>query len=106
LKIGPVIGRKNQLIKLNGTTLYPNAIIQTLKEYDLDDFLVVVEKSAIQTDEVKILITSSKAVNYELMIQQLQNRLRVKPVIIHATKSELDALRPRDSRKLIQVIFR
>jgi len=106
LKIGPVIGRKNQLIKLNGTTLYPNAIIQTLKEYDLDDFLVVVEKSAVQTDEVKILITSSKAVNYELMIQQLQNRLRVKPVIIHATKSELDALRPRDSRKLIQVIFR
>jgi phenylacetate-CoA ligase len=105
LKIGPVIGRKNQLIKLNGTTLYPNAIIQTLKEYDLDDFLVVVEKSAIQTDEVKILITSSKAVNYELMIQQLQNRLRVKPVIIHATKSELDALRPRESRKLIQVVF-
>ena len=104
-KIGPVIGRKNQLIKLNGTSLYPNAIIQTLKEYDLDDFLVVVEKSDVQTDEVKLLITSSKAVNYELLIQQLQSRLRVKPVIIHVTKSEIEALRPRESRKLIQVIF-
>lgn len=105
LRIGSILGRKNQMIKLNGTTVYPNAIIQVLKEFELDDFLILVSQSDMQTDEVKLLVASSKAVNFEQLIQSLHVKVRVKPTIIHATQNEINSYRNTDDRKPKQVVF-
>lgn len=105
VRVSPIFGRKNQMIKFNGTTVYPNAIIQVLKEFDLDDFLIRVSISDLQTDDVKILVVSSKAVNFEQLIQSLHAKVKVKPTIIHTTQSEINAYRSSDDRKPKQVVF-
>lgn len=105
VRISSILGRKNQMIKLNGTTVYPNAIIHVLKEFDLDDFLILVSQSDLQTDEVKLLVASSKAVNFETLIQSLHAKVKVKPTIIHATQSEINSYRNSEDRKPKQVVF-
>ncbi len=57
LRIGPVIGRKQQMIKYKGTTLYPNAIYDILNEIDyVENYIVEVSTGSLGTDELLIRV--------------------------------------------------
>jgi phenylacetate-CoA ligase len=53
LRLSPVIGRKKQMIKFKGTTLYPPALFDMLNEMaEIIDFAVEVYSNEIGLDEV------------------------------------------------------
>lgn len=57
MRLGPVIGRKQQMIKLKGTTLYPPAIYDVLNEIEcIDNYIVEVSSNELGTDELLILV--------------------------------------------------
>lgn len=76
-RLGPVEGRKQQMIKYKGTTLYPPAmhdVVSYFKEISLH--LIEISTNEIGTDEILIRIHSSDT--SDLFLNQVKNYFRAK----------------------------
>ncbi|MBN2668389.1 MAG: AMP-binding protein [Bacteroidales bacterium] len=85
MRLGPVIGRKKQMIKYKGTTLYPPALYDLLNEIeDVENYIVEVSTNAIGTDDILIYVGTRKASeSFEKKIKDyFRTKLRVAPSII------------------------
>ena len=108
MRLGPIAGRKKQMVKYKGTTLYPPAMENILNHFSqLDCFVIEISHNAIGTDEILIKIASNNP--SEILLGQIKDRfrakLRVTPKIEWADKLVIDALRfPKLSRKPLLVI--
>ncbi len=88
-RLTPLVGRKNNMIKLKGTTIYPPAINDVLDNTDyVENYVVVVRESEAGTDEVVVRVGLKHGIaqtDTEELIKDLQNRfrarLRVAPLI-------------------------
>lgn len=108
LRLGPIAGRKKQMIKYKGTTLYPPAMQNVLNNFnELESFVIEISHNAIGTDEILIKI-ASHAPSEQLLGQikdHFRAKLRVTPKLEWCDRKEIDALRfPKLSRKPILVI--
>ncbi|WP_448137871.1 phenylacetate--CoA ligase family protein [Sphingobacterium siyangense] len=81
-RIGPVEGRKQQMIKYKGTTLFPPAMFDVLASYTgIEHYQIEISSTAVGTDDIRILI-SSKQQNSALLKEikdSFQAKLRVIP---------------------------
>lgn len=110
LRLSPVMGRKKQMIKYKGTTLYPPSIFDLLNEMEeVQDFVAEVYSNDIGMDEVMLHLlplNSSEETNRKIR-SNLQARLRVSPHIQYVTKEEMQKIQfPEGSRKAIKFIDR
>ena len=110
LRLSPVIGRKKQMIKYKGTTLYPPALFDILNEMDeVLDFVAEVYSNEMGTDEVLLHLLPenvSEVCNRKIRAN-LQARLRVIPHIKYSTKEEIHKMQmPEAGRKIIKFIDR
>jgi len=110
LRLSPVVGRKKQMIKYKGTTLYPPAMFDMLTEMeDVIDFVAEVYSNDMGTDEVLIHIlpvSFSEECNRKIRAD-LQARLRVSPHIKYLAAEEIQKMQmPEGARKLIKFIDR
>ncbi len=109
-RLSPVIGRKKQMIKFKGTTLYPPALFDLLNEMeDILDFIVEVYSNEIGLDEVLLhLLPSSRSEACDHRIRaNLQARLRVSPAIIYTDAPNLQKMHfPESARKEVKFIDR
>ena len=107
LRIGPVIGRKKQMLKYKGTTLFPPAIYDILNEIDfVENYLIEVYTGDLGTDEILVKTGCRKQdEQYEKIIKDhFRAKLRVAPDVKIMTPEEIIALSSQEmSRK--PVIF-
>ncbi|MDQ1097940.1 MULTISPECIES: phenylacetate--CoA ligase family protein [Chryseobacterium] len=62
MRLGPVIGRKQQMIKYKGTTLYPPAMHDILNDFSgIQCYQIVIHSSDIGLDEIIIKLSSEHA---------------------------------------------
>lgn len=96
LRLGPVLGRKQQMIKLKGTTIYPPGVFEILNNLSfVRDYVVEVTTGDLNTDELKLHIhveESARAQAMESLTMVFQSRLRVVPQVVFATHEELEKL--------------
>lgn len=104
IRLGPVLGRKNQLIKLKGTTLYPASIINALNELEnISDYFVEIIKDENQQDSVVIFLCSCD--KNETITELLKAKLRVSPQVIFCdTKTIQQKREVLNSRKIVKLI--
>lgn len=77
MRISPIIGRKNQMIKLKGTTLYPASIFDVLDNADyVINYIVETKTNELGTDDVIVKI-GTEYQNKEI-IKDLKDRFRAK----------------------------
>jgi phenylacetate-CoA ligase len=77
MRISPIVGRKNQMIKLKGTTIYPASIFDILDNIDLvENYLVEVYSNEIGMDEVVVIVGTHK--QSEETVKELKDRFRAK----------------------------
>jgi phenylacetate-CoA ligase len=105
LRLGPVIGRKQEMIKLKGTTIYPPGIYNIMSEVDfVRDYAVEVISNEVGTDELRIHIEVDSSNNNELELKLksiFKSRLRVVPEIVVTTQAKLLEMHFRgNSRKV------
>jgi phenylacetate-CoA ligase len=84
LRLSPLMGRKKQMIKFKGTTLYPPALFDLLNEMDeVLDFVIEVYADEIGLDQVLLyLVAADESAECDHRIRAyLQARLRVSPQI-------------------------
>jgi len=110
LRLSPVMGRKKQMLKYKGTTLYPPALFDILHEMEnVIDYVAEVSSNEMGTDEVLIYIVPD---NYDEETNRkiranLQARLRVSPHIKYITEEEIKKIQmPEAGRKVIRFIDR
>ena len=110
LRLSPVIGRKKQMIKFKGTTLYPPALFDLLNEMEeVLDFVVDIYSNEIGMDEVLLHLLpadDSKACDNRIRAY-LQARLRVSPHVSYITAEDIQKMQFQEaSRKVIKFIDR
>lgn len=108
LRLGPVVGRKKQMIKYKGTTLYPPAMHNALNDFpEVDSFVIEIYHNSIGTDEIRIKI-ATKTPSEELLQtikDHFRSKLRVTPGIEFVPKAEVQKLRiSKLGRKPVSVI--
>lgn len=94
LRVGPVIGRKQQMIKYKGTTLYPPAMQDVLNDFDaIESYVIEIATNDLGTDEILIRIAVKEPT--PVLLQELKDhfraKLRVTPKIEFTTT---EVLRP------------
>jgi phenylacetate-CoA ligase len=108
MRLGPVIGRKKQMIKYKGTTLYPPALYDILDNINyVSNYVVEVTTNALGTDEILIHIGSRETGgNPEKDIKDhFRAKLRVAPSILFDTPENISRLQfPETSRKPVKFI--
>lgn len=110
LRLSPLIGRKKQMIKFKGTTLYPPALFDLLNEREeILDFVVEIYSNEIGLDQVQLyLVPSDTSEECDHRIRAyLQARLRVSPHIKYLTQEEIIKIQfPEAGRKAVKFIDR
>jgi len=95
LRVGPVVGRKQHMIKYKGTTLYPPAMHDLLTYFEnVQQHVIEITSNDLGTDEILIKV----AVNQldELLLDQIKDhfraKLRVTPKIQVVSKEEISKI--------------
>ncbi len=108
-RLTPLVGRKNNMIKFNGTTLYPPAINDVLDNTDyVTGYVIEVSTNDAGTDNVKVKLSlrpdaSTDAV--KLLKDSFRSRIRVAPDIEVLPAEEIQRINfPAKSRKPIKFI--
>ena len=94
-RVGPVIGRKQHMIKYKGTTLYPPAMNDVLNDFDaIESYIIEISTNDLGTDEILIKIAVKE--QSEVFLQELKDhfraKLRVTPKIEFSTIEILNPL--------------
>ncbi|MFZ4522885.1 MAG: phenylacetate--CoA ligase family protein [Bacteroidales bacterium] len=108
MRLGPLVGRKNQMIKYKGTTLFPPALYDILDNIDyVSNYIVEVYTNQIGTDEILIHL-SGKGIGEEKekdIKDHFRAKLRVAPLITFASESAIQKMQfPETSRKPVKFI--
>jgi phenylacetate-CoA ligase len=102
-RLGPILGRKKQMIKFRGTTLYPGAIYSVLDGIpDVGDYYVTVTSDYDLSDIVKVFAAVRNGSCSAAMIQErLQAQLRVRPEVEIVSEQRVrEQIAPEGSRKV------
>lgn len=106
LRIGPIIGRRQHMIKYKGTTLYPPALYDILDNIEgIVNYIVEVYTNDIGTDEIQIRIGCKDIrENLEKEIKDhFRARLRAAPAVIFEDPQTITKLQfPETGRKAIK----
>lgn len=108
LRLGPVVGRKKQMVKYKGTTLYPPAMANLLNDFnEVENHIIEIYHNSIGTDEIGIKI-ATKNPSEELLLQikdHFRSKLRVSPKIEYYGNKEIQKLKiSKLGRKPLTVI--
>jgi phenylacetate-CoA ligase len=108
-RLSPLLGRKNNMIKLKGTTLYPPAINDVLDNTDyVENYVVIVRNSAAGTDDVLVKIGLKHDPGFDVIKElkdSFRSRIRVAPEIEICPVDEIQAINyPPTGRKPVKFI--
>ena len=108
-RLGPVLGRKKQMLKIKGTTLYPQSIYSVLDEIEeiLDYYIIVTCKDRLSDNVTIYAAIDDKNCSPKIIEKKLGARLRVKPdVVITDEKTVKKHITRTGSRKVVRLIDR
>lgn len=103
VRLGPILGRKQQMIKFLGTTLYPGAIYSVLDGIPgVKEYFITVTSDFDLSDRVKIsAAVENGAVDAGRIAELLQARLRVRPEVEIVSEQRVrEQVAPEGARKI------
>ena len=108
-RLTPLVGRKNNMIKLKGTTLYPPAINDVLDNTDyVENYVIEVRQSEAGTDDVVVKIGLKYNPDFDVvktLKDSFRSRIRVAPQIeVHPVEEIQKINYPAKTRKPVKFI--
>lgn len=107
-RLSPVIGRRKQMIKYKGTTLYPPALYDLLSDMEeVKEFVVEVFSNEIGTDEILLHVAPvEESEDIDRRIKSyLQAKLRVIPQVKYCSVQDILKMQfPEGSRKPVKFV--
>jgi phenylacetate-CoA ligase len=108
-RLGPISGRKKQMIKYRGTTLYPQTIYSVLDGMpEVSEYYITVNSNFDLSDDLKVYISvNNMTCSVNKIMDKLQTHLRVRPEVEIKSEEEIKTqLFSGNSRKAIRFIDR
>lgn len=106
LRLGPVLGRKQQLIKFKGTTIYPPGIFEIMNEIDcIRDYVVEAFTSDLGTDEIRVYAVAEGPYQddaLKTLAAAFQSRLRVVPQINLTSAEALEKMQQAPGERKVR----
>jgi phenylacetate-CoA ligase len=83
-RLGPILGRGKQMMKIRGTTLYPQAVYSVLEELNaVSEYCIMVTSEGDLSDSMTIYAAvNDMSCTANIIQDRLQARLRVKPAVV------------------------
>jgi phenylacetate-CoA ligase len=110
LRLGPVMGRKQQMIKFKGTTIFPPAVFDVLDMMpQVEIYQVEVSHNEFGNDDITVLLDEAiRSQAFEHSLHSLfKSKLRVTPYIEFINRQELTArVFKEDKRKPVKIVYR
>ncbi len=108
-RLTPLVGRKNNMIKLKGTTIYPPAINDVLDNTPyVVNYVVVVQNSFAGTDEVIVKVGVASPQPFDVikdLKDRFRSRIRVAPIVEILSPEDVNKINnPANNRKPIKFI--
>lgn len=108
-RLTPLVGRKNNMIKLKGTTLYPPAINDVLDNVEyVSNYVIYVQDSEAGTDDVVVKVALAHDPGVDVvkdLKDRFRSRLRVAPNVEICPKEEImRVVYPAKSRKPVKFV--
>lgn len=90
-RLGPIVGRKSQMLKVRGTTVYPPAIFSVLQEIDgVSGYYLEVFDTYTLAEEIRLVVgTSDAELSASVVAEKIAARTRVKPQVVLAPPHEV-----------------
>ncbi len=104
-RIGPILGRKSQQLKLNGTTLFPNMIFKHLEQLQIKQYAIEITSDEFGNDQVTLMLPMKFEMSQQAINDRLGAYLRVL-IPINFIENELwqNLIQPSHKRKP-QLVF-
>ena len=106
-RLGPILGRKKQMIKFRGTTLYPNSLYTVLDSFPgISEYYVTATSDYDLSDVIKVTVAvNDTSCSADMIMDKLQAHVRVRPeVTIASEESVRKQVYTGNSRKLIRFV--
>jgi phenylacetate-CoA ligase len=108
MRLGPLVGRKQQMIKYKGTSLYPPSLQDLLNDFEeVKHHVIEVFSSDIDEDEilVKVFCTEESEELQDKIKDRFRAKVRVSPRIQFVEEQEILKIKfPENSRKSITFV--
>jgi phenylacetate-CoA ligase len=102
-RIGPILGRRDQAMKIKGTTVYPSAVQRILGGIEpVLDYVMIADAPTPLSDELEVLVAvrGNAEGMAELIRERLRGELKVTPTVRIASPQEITAIgNSRELRK-------
>jgi len=100
VRIGPVLGRSNEMIRLKSGTVYPLTLTNALDELDeLNDYIIILESDDAHTDRVTIHAATQPSI-VEKIANHVRNAVHVYFPILISNISTIQSMRGPGRRNI------
>jgi phenylacetate-CoA ligase len=100
VRIGPILGRKSQMIKVKGTTMFPLTITNVLDSIDfINDYILILENDDALSDRVSIHVAAAPS-SVEQIANQLRAATRVNFPILVSNVTTIQSFRGTSRKKI------
>lgn len=105
-RLGPILGRKNEMLKFRGTTVFPPAIFSAIQALPyVQDYYIEVRAGFDLSDQIRVVVGLAEGcgVKAERIADEIRAQVRVKPEVVCQSVAEVRArtLQP-DKRKAVR----
>ncbi len=94
-RIGPILARRENMLKVRGVTIYPSAIEEGIMEVEgVTDYVIIAYRGASDSDEVKILVSTGGEDKYLInrVAEKVRAKSRITPKVEVIKEAELKKL--------------
>lgn len=100
-RLGPVIGRKSQMLKYRGTTVYPPAIITVLQGiHGVCGYYIEAESEFALSDRIRVVVGSNDpSLSAAFVAERIAAAIRVRPEVVIVTPEEIIKVTIRDNKQ-------
>ena len=109
-RIGPVLGRKNQMLKFKGTTVFPSSILSVVEGIEgVEGSCIEARKMNDGTDNIFLYVVCTNPLVLErVIVENIRARIRVVPEIIFISEEEFKnkTHHPEKRKKQLFIDFR
>ena len=89
-RLGPILGRMKQMLKIKGTTVYPLAVFSALDELrEVSDYYITVFSSDALSDRLMVTVSLRQSCSVARISEALTARLRVAPEVVVASEEDV-----------------
>ena len=106
-RLGPVVGRKSQMLKCRGTTVYPPAIAAVLQGMPgVRGYYIEAESEFALSDRIRVVVGSSDpALDAAQVAERIAAAIRVRPEVVIQSPEEVLRMTLRDDKRKPVVFF-